>query len=95
MIWRPLSKTPERSPDGDSKRLAFCTKLMLKYARKQIEFQKPGHTMKVDLIETIQLSESVVGGFVDALGYSVVAELSVGGFFTVFEVAGQRVDHWR
>lgn len=51
--------------------------------------------MKVDLIETIQLSVSVVGGFVDALGYSVVAELSVGGFFTVFEVAGQRVDHWR
>jgi len=50
--------------------------------------------VEVDLVETIQLGELVVGRFVDAFGYSVVAEPGVGGVSTIFEVGVKRVDHW-
>ncbi len=49
--------------------------------------------MQVDLVETIQLGESVVGRFVDALGDSLVAEPGVGGVSAFLEVGVKRVDH--
>lgn len=49
--------------------------------------------MKVDLIESVQLSESVVCCFVDALGNPLVATASVCGFPAIIEMGVESVNH--
>lgn len=60
-----------------------------------VDLQGVGLTVQVDLVETVQVREPVVGRTVDAFGYSLVAEASMGGVSAVFKVGVQRVDHGR
>lgn len=60
-----------------------------------VRLQGVGLTVQVDLVETVQLGEPVIGRFVDAFGYSLVAEFRVGGVSAVVKVGVQRVDHGR
>ena len=50
--------------------------------------------MKIDLIEPIELSQSIVGRLIDAFGNSLVAGSGPGVFSAVFVMGLKGVDHW-